>query len=137
MLFLKSLQYPLETLRWSLFLKKLQAWMLEGQQPFKKRSQYRCCPVSMAKFLRLPILKNICEMLLFYFFNGSLLHWPDGSRLRLYDGVRLQHPNHRPSFLTLSRHLSFWTVSRPAFENLGQIPLMSQLNFYIGYFWSF
>ena len=30
----------------------------------KKRLQHRCLPVNIAKFLRIPILKNICEWLL-------------------------------------------------------------------------
>ena len=71
----------------------------------KKRSQHRCFPVNIAKFLRLPILKNICERQLFVCFNGSLLHWPKGSRPRLYEDVRLQGPSNRSSFLFLSRHL--------------------------------
>ena len=31
---------------------------------FKKRLQHRCFAVKIAKFLRTPILKNICEQLL-------------------------------------------------------------------------
>ena len=95
---------------------------------------HRCFPVNIAKFLRLPILKNICKRLFFDCFNGSLLHGPEGSRCRLYDGVRLQGPSHRSSFLFLSQHLSSGIESRPAFENLRR---MSQLRLYIGYFWSF
>ena len=30
----------------------------------KKRLQYRCFPVNIAKFLRTSILKNICQQLL-------------------------------------------------------------------------
>ena len=30
----------------------------------KKRLQHRCCPVNIAKFLRTPTLRNICERLL-------------------------------------------------------------------------
>ena len=104
----------------------------------KPRPQQRCFPVNIAKFLILLISKNICERLLFDFFNGSLLHGPKGSRSRLYDGVRLQGLRHRSSFLFLSWHEP--SPSPPpqlAFENLRQIPLMSQLSFYIGYFWSF
>ena len=33
----------------------------------KKRLQHRCLLVNIAKFLRTPILKNICEWLLLYF----------------------------------------------------------------------
>ena len=32
----------------------------------KKRHQHKCFPVNIAKFLRTPILKNICEVLLLY-----------------------------------------------------------------------
>ena len=99
----------------------------------KKRTQDRCFPVNIAKFLTLFIPKNICEQLLFECFNGSLLHGPKGSRSRLYDGVRLQGLRHRSSFLFLSWHEPS-PSPQPAFENLRQIPLMSQLSFYIGYF---
>ena len=55
--------------------------------------------MNIAKFLKqLPILKNICERLLFDCFNGSLLHGPKGSISGLYDGVRLQGPSHRSRF---------------------------------------
>ena len=102
----------------------------------KKRPQNRCFLVNIAIFLILLISKIICEPQLFDFFNGSLLHRPKASRSRLYDGVRLQGLIHRSNFLLLSRHES--TPSpRPAFENLRRIPLMNQLNFYIGYFWSY
>ena len=77
----------------------------------KPRPQQRCFPVNIAKFLILLISKNICERLLFDFFNGSLLHGPKGSRSRLYDGVRLQGLSHRSSFLFLSWHLSSLTES--------------------------
>ena len=42
---------------WSLFLTKLQ-----GFRP-KRRLQHRCFPVIIAKFLRIPSFKNICERL--------------------------------------------------------------------------
>ena len=45
----------------------------------KKRLQRRCFPVKFAKFLRTPILKNICERLLLVlitpFFNVSKILW--------------------------------------------------------------
>ena len=44
-------------LRWSLFLITLQAWR-------STCFQHWCFPVKLAKFLRPPILKNICEQLL-------------------------------------------------------------------------
>ena len=39
----------------------MQAFKLEVF--IKKRLQHRCFPVSIAKFLRTPILKNICKQL--------------------------------------------------------------------------
>ena len=48
-------------LRWSLFLNKnagLQSWNF-----IKKRLQHRFFPVNIAKFLRAPVLENICEWL--------------------------------------------------------------------------
>ena len=84
-LFLKFRNIHMKHLCWSLFLKRLQA--------------FRCFPVNIAKFLILPILKNICKRLLFNFLNGSLLHAPKGLlRSRLFDGVRPQGPSHRSSF---------------------------------------
>ena len=102
----------------------------------KKRPQHRCFPVNIAKFLILVIWENICQRLLFDLSNGSLLHGPIGSRSRLYDGVRLQYLSGRSSFLFLSWHEPSPSPG-PAFENLKRILLMSQLSFYIGYFWSF
>ena len=102
----------------------------------KKRPQHRCFPVNITKFLLLLISENICERLLFDFFNGSLLHGPKGLWSRLYDGVRIQGLSHRSSFLFLSWHERH-PSPRPAFENLRRISLMSQLSFYIGYFLSF
>ena len=54
-------------LYWSLFLRKLQALLLVT---IKKRLQHKCFNVKFAKFLRTPILKNICEWLLL-----SVLHY--------------------------------------------------------------
>ena len=48
-------------LRWSLFLNKnvgFQSWNF-----IKKRLQHRFFPVNIAKFLRTPVLENICERL--------------------------------------------------------------------------
>ena len=102
----------------------------------KKRPERRYFPVNIAKLLILLNLKNICERLLFDFFNGSLLHRTKGSRSRLYDGVRLQGLSHRSSVLFLGWHEQS-PYTGPAFENLRRMHLMSQLSFYIGYFWSF
>ena len=51
-------------LNWRYFLIKLQA--CRSAAFFKKRCQHRCFLVSIAKFLRTPILKNICKWLLLY-----------------------------------------------------------------------
>ena len=109
---------------------------LKAYNFIKKRPEHRCFPVNIAKFLVLLNSKNNCERLLFDFFNGSLLHRPKGSRCRLYDGVRLQGPTHGSRFLFLSWYEPT-PSSRPAFKNLRRIPLMNQLSFYIGYFWSY
>ena len=73
-LFLKISQYPQEKPELESLLKKLQVWR----------------PATLLK--RAPntgfflwILQNFWEWLLFYYFNRSLLHRPEGSRSRLYD----------------------------------------------------
>ena len=71
------------------------------------------------KFLVLLISKNICERLLFDFFNGSLLHGPKGSRSRLYaSGFRVWVIGLVFKFLS-GHELS--PSLRPAFENLRRI----------------
>ena len=50
---------------------------LQAYNFIKKRLQHRCFPVNITKFLRIPILKNICQRLLLRFhFNymPSLTH---------------------------------------------------------------
>ena len=69
-LFLKIFQYPQETPVLECIFKNLAD--LQDCNFFKKRLQSRCFPVNIAKFLILPILKNICKRLHFNFFNGSL-----------------------------------------------------------------
>ena len=51
--------YTGKHLCWCLFLIKF-----ETCNAVKKRLQLRCFPVNIAKFLRTPILKNICKWLL-------------------------------------------------------------------------
>ena len=70
----------------------------------KETLQHWCFLVNIAKFVILLFSKNICERLLFDFFNGSLLHGPKGLRYRLYDGNRLQGLSHRSTLLFLSWH---------------------------------
>ena len=67
----------------------------------KKKMPTQVFPVDIAKFLRLPILKNICEQLLPDYFNGSLIHRPNGLRSIFYDSVKLQGPSPWPSYLLL------------------------------------
>ena len=86
-----------------LFLKMLESLLnkvagLKVCNFLKNRLQHRCFPVNIAKFLILPILKNICKWLLFNFFNGSHLHRPKDLRSRLYDVFRLQGLSQRSSF---------------------------------------
>ena len=57
--------------------------------------------MDVTNFLKPPILKNICERLLLDYFNGSLIHRPNGLRSILHDSVRLQGPSPWPSFLLL------------------------------------
>ena len=95
-----------------------------------------CFPVNIAEFLILTILKNIWKRLLFNFFNGSLLHGPKGLRSMTVSGFRVRVMG--LVFVSISRHLSFWSNSQPVFKNLRlQIPLISELSFYIGCFRSF
>ena len=67
---LKSSLYPQKTPVYESPLKNVAG--LKACYFIKKRPQWRCFPVNIAKFLILLILKNICERLLFDFFNGSL-----------------------------------------------------------------
>ena len=96
---------------------------LKAYNFIKKGHQHRCFPVNIAQFLILLISKNICQRLLFDFFNGSLLHGTKGSRSRLYDGVRLQGLSHSSSFLFLSWHKPSPSTG-PAFENLRRIKFL-------------
>ena len=115
--FFKSSQYTQET-------SVSEPQSLKACNFIKKRSQHRCFPISIAKFL----------MLLFDFFDGSLLHSSKSSRCRWYEGVKLQGLSHRSSFLFLScREPS--PIPRHAFENLRRISLISKLSFHTGYFW--
>ena len=88
---------------WGLLKTKLLAFR---PATFLKRDTKTGAFFRYCESLRLPKFNNIWERLLFYFFNGSLLHRPKGSRYALND-VRLQRPSHRSSFLFLSRDLCF------------------------------
>ena len=68
-LLLKILQYLQEMPVLESYFKKVAD--LKTCNFIKKRPQCRCFPVNIVKFLRLPILKNIFERLLFDSFNGS------------------------------------------------------------------
>ena len=133
-LFLKILQYPQVTPLLESLFKKVAG--LKACNFIKKRPHHRCFRVNIAKFLRLAISKNICELLLFACFNGSLLHGPKGSRSKLYDGVRLQDPSQRSVFffksasLVLNRVPTY--VRKPKTNNSDEL-----IKFLYGYFWSF
>ena len=60
-LFLKIWQYSQETGLESILNN---AAGFQACSVIKKRLQRRCFPVNIAKFLRTPILKNICERLI-------------------------------------------------------------------------
>ena len=119
--FLKSSQYPQKTPVLESLFKNVAG--LEACSYIKKRPQHRCFSVNIVKFFILLISKNICERLLFYFFNGSLLHGPNDSRPRFYDSVRLQSLSHRSSFLFLSWNEPSPCIG-PASENLRQIKFL-------------
>ena len=74
-------------LRWSLFLIKLRAW--KPATLSKKGLQHRCFPVNILKFLRAPILKDICERLpllvtalVICFANTSKINNPSASSFK-------------------------------------------------------
>ena len=50
-------------------VKKLFSKILQYSQ--EKRLQHRCFPVNNAKFLRTPVVKNICKSLRFTWFHGG------------------------------------------------------------------
>ena len=106
-LFLKFRNIQKKHLCLSLFFKKLQVWR-PATLLKKDPNTVVLLWVNIAKFLRLRISKNIYERLLFYCFNGLLLHGPKVSRSRLYDGVGVQGLSHGSIFLFLS-HLLPWT----------------------------
>ena len=73
----KSAIFTGKQLCWCLFLIKFQA-CLKACNVIKKRLQHKCFPVNIPKFLRTPILKNICRHLLRSIWNIGLLkyHFP-------------------------------------------------------------
>ena len=50
---------------------------LEAYNFIKKKPQHKCFPVKFAKFLRIIILKNICEWLLLNIKNKIILSTAD------------------------------------------------------------
>ena len=66
--------FPKKHLFLSLFLVKLQA---EACNFIKKKLQHSCFPVKFAKFLKTPILKNICERLLLNLSRCYASPWND------------------------------------------------------------
>ena len=83
---------------WSLFLITLQACNL-----LKKRLQHRCFLVNIAKFLRTPILKNICKRLLLShnFFKTAVLEIFENSMLNMSGRilfVNFLKPNYNQTF---------------------------------------
>ena len=95
----------------TIFTGKHQCWGLFFKT-FLNRDSKTGVSGSLAKYSRLPNLKNICELLLLGYFNGLLLHKRKGSTSILHDSVRLQWPSHRYSLLFLSRYLWSWNISQ-------------------------
>ena len=50
-------------------------WKIWACNLIKKKLQYGCFPLKFAKFLRTPILNNICQRLLLYFHYNSHHHY--------------------------------------------------------------
>ena len=57
---------------WSFFWIELQTW--RSLNFINKRLYHKCFPVNIAKILRTPILKNICERLLLNVFYVEIKH---------------------------------------------------------------
>ena len=111
-LFLKISQYPQKTLVLDFFLKKV-AGRPEGLQLYYKETPAQVFSCEYCKIFKTNFQKHLWRA-------SGIRVWVTGL-----------------VFLFLNRHLSSWTEPRLAFKNLRRNPLMSQLKFYIGYFWSF
>ena len=58
---------------------------LENTRNFiKKRLQQRCFPVNITKFLRTPILKNVCEQLVLFIILTTVLFLPVNVRKKIF-----------------------------------------------------
>ena len=77
-IFKNSVIFTGSHLFWSLFLIKLKAF-----RSAKKRHQHLCFPVNILKFLKTPILKNICEKLLLMQLVSKLCYDSGKSRFSL------------------------------------------------------
>ena len=69
------------------FFEKYSLKKLLGLQLYLRRLQHRCFPVSILKFLRTPIFKNICERLLLSRAENST-----NLRIFLFKKSRIQNP---------------------------------------------
>ena len=96
------------------FIGKYLCWnqFLRACSFIKKKSQHRCYSVKFAKFLKTPILKNICERLLLYFHFNSHHHF---------------HYHHFHSHCKMHLYRLRILLTIPLYSNM--IPGLFQLNF--------
>ena len=114
-----------------------------GKLLFKKRLEHWCFPLNIAKFLRTPILKNIC----YWFFKTDTEHrWAAASVWTLLlssDGLLTGYEQLRPQS-TLSNKIElclktwlcyyihffniYLNVLRPTFFNICNLPFLSSPN---------
>ena len=86
----------------------------------KKRLQHRCFPVNIAKFLRTPILKNICERL---FLESNKRKGVFRTLQNIFDGVFCEN-DYNP--LTTFAKISIINVYRVLYKPLQTISKQSQ-----------
>ena len=66
---------------------------------FKRNPNIGVFPCEYCEIFKATYFEKYLRPAAFDCFNGSLLHGADGSRSKLYNGVRLEGLSHRPSFL--------------------------------------
>ena len=94
-----------------------------------------CFPVNIAEFLILPILKNICKRLLFDF---SMVHSYMDLTVQGLDCMTASGFRVRVTGLVFAfKQASLVLKQVPTCIRKHRQPLISQLSFYIGYFWTF
>ena len=135
-MFLKISQYPQETPALESLFRKVAG--LQACSFMKKRFQHRCSCEYCEIFKTTYFEKNL-QKAAFLFFQWFTFWYMDlkvqGLDSMTGSGVMVRVTG--LVFCFLSRHLSSWTEYWPAFKNLRQKPLISQLSFSFGLFWLF